>query len=90
MALFKFTKNILNKKPIEVFNFGNHSRDFTYIEDIVEAIYRLISKPPSSKNKIPYNIFNIGNKSVSLQKYIAEIEKQTQKNQFKTSSIAAR
>ena len=80
MALFKFTKNILNKKPIEVFNFGNHSRDFTYIEDIVEAIYRLISKPPSPKNKIPYNIFNIGNnKPVSLQKYIAEIEKQTQK-----------
>ena len=51
MALFKFTKNILNKKPIEVFNFGNHSRDFTYIEDIVEAIYRLISKPLRLKTK---------------------------------------
>ena len=80
MALFKFTKNILRNKPIEVFNFGNHYRDFTYVEDIVEAVYRLILKPPSSKNKIPYNIFNIGNnRSISLRKYISEIEKQTKK-----------
>ena len=80
MALFKFTKNIIENKNIDVFNYGNHSRDFTYVEDVVECIYRLIKKPPLFNNKIPFNIFNIGNnKPVSLLKYISEIEKQTNK-----------
>ena len=46
MALFKFTKNILLNKYIEVFNFGNHKRDFTYIDDVVKSIYLAIKKIP--------------------------------------------
>ncbi len=87
MALFKFTKNILEGKPITVFNNGNHSRDFTYIDDIVEGVIRSsdqIAKPnpdwdsdnpdPQSSNA-PYRIFNIGNNSpVKLMDYIEAIE----------------
>ena len=46
MALFKFTKSILEKKAINVFNFGNHTRDFTYIDDIVEGIVKCLDQPP--------------------------------------------
>jgi len=70
MALFKFTKNILLKKKIDVFNFGNHTRDFTYIDDITRSISRLIDKVPK-KNKdkkiytntsnCPFRVVNIGN-----------------------------
>ena len=74
MALFKFTKNILDNKKIELFNNGNHSRDFTYIDDIVSGIYSIIQKP--SKNKIPFRIFNIGNgNSRKLKDYLHYIEK---------------
>jgi len=74
MALFKFTKNILDNKKIELFNNGNHSRDFTYIDDIVSGIYSVIKKP--SKNKTPFNIFNIGNgNSRKLKDYLQAIEK---------------
>lgn len=87
MALFIFTKSILEGKPIEVFNNGNMSRDFTYIDDIVEGIVRLIDRPaicnsnwdahnpdPSS-SKAPFNIFNIGRGApVSLLEFIKEIE----------------
>ena len=58
MALFKFVKNINSAKRIKLYNSGNHYRDFTYVDDIVESIIRLIKKP--SKEKIPYEIFNIG------------------------------
>ena len=58
MALFKFVKNINSAKRIKLYNNGNHYRDFTYVDDIVESIIRLIKKPP--KEKIPYEIFNIG------------------------------
>ena len=58
MALFKF-KNIINNRSIELYNKGNHFRDFTYIDDITDGIYSLIYK--QSKKKIPYEIFNIGN-----------------------------
>ena len=53
MALFIFTKNILNGKKINLFNYGNHIRDFTYIDDIVEPILRLVNRPPKliGKNK---------------------------------------
>jgi len=88
MALFKFTKNILENKRIPVFNHGNHSRDFTYIDDIVEGIIRSsdqIAQPdpnwssnspnPHTSNA-PYRIFNIGNnKPVKLIEYINAIEK---------------
>ncbi len=73
MALFKFTKLILQNKKIQLFNSGNHFRDFTYIGDIIEGIIGLISKP--SKNEIPYNCFNIGGgKSHKLIDFLDEIE----------------
>jgi UDP-glucuronate 4-epimerase len=87
MALFKFTKNILNGFPIEVFNYGKHTRDFTYVTDIVEGIVRAsdqIAQPdsdwdsqnpnPSSSN-VSFRILNIGNsKPVELNVYIEAIE----------------
>ncbi len=74
MALFKFTKKILENKSIDIYNNGNHYRDFTYIDDVVNAIYLLIKKP--KKNKIPFNVFNIGNgNSRKLTEYIKLIEK---------------
>ena len=72
MALYIFTKNILNKKPISLFNNGLHVRDFTYVDDIVSGIKKIIFK----NVKYKYQIFNIGNgKAVSLMNYLREIEK---------------
>ncbi|MDC0192885.1 NAD-dependent epimerase/dehydratase family protein [Pelagibacteraceae bacterium] len=74
MALFKFTKNILENKKIELYNNGRHQRDFTYIDDIVNGIYSIINKPKN--NKIPFNVFNIGNgNSRKLSDYLFLIEK---------------
>ncbi len=74
MALFKFTKNIINNHSIELFNNGKHLRDFTYVDDIVDGIYSLINK--QSKKTIPYEIFNIGNGSPKkLLDYLKYIEK---------------
>ncbi|MDB9765557.1 NAD-dependent epimerase/dehydratase family protein [Candidatus Pelagibacter sp.] len=78
MALFKFTKNIIENKQIDVFNYGKHSRDFTYIDDIALMIISLLKKPPNLKNSIknPYRIFNLSaGKNVKLMNYIKEIEK---------------
>ena len=79
MALFKFTNKINNKKNIEVFNYGNHFRDFTYVNDVVVSIIRLVDRniALSKKGKlISYQIFNIGNqKKETLMKYISLIEK---------------
>ena len=73
MALYKFTKNIIKNKKIELFNNGNHQRDFTYIDDVVEGIFVLLLKP--SRNKIPFKIFNIGNsKPKKLIDYLKHIE----------------
>ena len=78
MALFKFTKNILENKKIELFNNGNHSRDFTYIADIVSGISSVIKKP--KKTKIPFNIFNIGRGDTQkLKYYLSNIEKKLNK-----------
>ncbi len=87
MALFIFTKSIISSQPIDVFNNGNMIRDFTYIDDIIESLYRVIRKPPKEndnydKNNInpsaswaPYKIFNIGNSEpVPLMKFIECIE----------------
>ena len=92
MALFIFTKNILEGKPIEVYNHGKMQRDFTYIEDIVEAIKRLIpnvaeksedfsgKNPDPSRSVAPYRLHNIGNNSpVQLMDFIKAIEKKTGK-----------
>ena len=88
MALFKFTKAIINGDEIEVYNYGNHRRDFTYIDDIVEGIVRVLDKPakanldwdgnhPDSGSSLsPWRVYNIGNNSpVELLKYIEAIEK---------------
>lgn len=88
MALFKFTKNILDEKSIDVYNYGNHTRDFTYIDDIVQGIIKVMDRPPSgslewnsddpdpSSSKSPWKIYNIGNnKSVKLADYIHALEK---------------
>ncbi len=75
MALFKFTNNTLLKKKINVFNKGNHYRDFTYIDDIVEGIYKVIIKLKKSKKVPIYQILNIGNnKTISLRNFIRLIE----------------
>ena len=81
MALFKFTDAILKGETIKVFNDGNMKRDFTYIDDIVEGIIRLLhKKPEGNKNKLhfsdaPYKVYNIGNNQpVELMKFIEVLE----------------
>ncbi|CAA9889376.1 Uncharacterized 37.6 kDa protein in cld 5'region [Candidatus Methylobacter favarea] len=88
MSLFMFTRNIIEGKPIDVFNYGNHRRDFTYIDDIVEGVLRVIDKPAqinsswASENPdpgtsmAPYRIYNIGNNNpVNLLEFIETLEK---------------
>jgi len=88
MSLFLFTRNILDGKPIDVFNYGNHRRDFTYIDDIVEGVIRVIDKPAqanagwASENPdpgtslAPYRVYNIGNNNpVNLLVFIETLEK---------------
>lgn len=87
MALFLFTKAMLENKPIDVFNHGEMKRDFTYVADIVEGIVRVIDNPPAgiadwnaaqpdpSNSKAPYQVYNIGNSSpVKLMDFIEAIE----------------
>ncbi|MCF6359298.1 MAG: NAD-dependent epimerase/dehydratase family protein [Cyclobacteriaceae bacterium] len=76
MALSIFTENILNEKPIKVFNNGNLSRDFTYIDDIINGVQLVINKIPDNiKGEAPYRIFNIGNnKPVRLMDFIIAVE----------------
>jgi len=78
MAPFIFTKNILEEKEITVFNKGNLERDFTYVDDIVNGVYSIITKKP--KTEYLYNIYNIGNsKPVNLMSFIKTIEQQVGK-----------
>ncbi|HHL53468.1 MAG TPA: NAD-dependent epimerase, partial [Flammeovirgaceae bacterium] len=92
MALFLFTKAILEGQAIDVFNNGDMSRDFTYIDDIVQAVAKLIDKIPQPDNAwngmdpnpatsyAPYRLYNIGNNNpVSLMEFIRSIERATQK-----------
>jgi UDP-glucuronate 4-epimerase len=87
MALFLFTKAILEDRPIDVFNHGKMVRDFTYIDDIVEGVYRVIHRRPEANtawdsdnpdpatSKGPYRIYNIGNnQKVDLMRYIEVLE----------------
>jgi UDP-glucuronate 4-epimerase len=80
MAYFKFTQAIEAGKPINVYNFGDMQRDFTYIDDIVEGIVRLIPRPPQSStgesgSTAPHKVYNIGNNQpVSLLRFIEVIE----------------
>jgi UDP-glucuronate 4-epimerase len=98
MALFKFTKSILADEPIPVFNYGKHCRDFTYIDDIVEGVIRVLDKPAtenpkwsgdqpdSGTSRAPWRIYNIGNNNpVELMDYIKALEKalgKTAKKEF--------
>jgi len=88
MALFKFTKAILAGEKIKVFNYGKHRRDFTYINDIVEGVIRVVdrsatpnytwdsAKPDPGSSMAPWRVYNIGNNSsVELMDYIAALEK---------------
>lgn len=86
MALFLFTKAILENKPIDVYNHGRMVRDFTYVDDIVEGVVRVMDNipekqamdtgDPSGSNTAPYKVYNIGNSSpVKLMDYIGAIEK---------------
>ncbi len=90
MALFLFTRKILAGEPIDVFNFGNHSRDFTYIDDIVEGVLRTLDRVPGpdetfdplaptpASSQAPYRVYNIGNhRPVPLSRYIELIEQAT-------------
>ena len=87
MALQKFAKAIMSNEPIKVFNYGKHIRDFTYIDDIVEVILRVLDKPASpnpdwdsnnpdpATSSAPYRIYNIGNNNpVVLMDYIEALE----------------
>src|SRR5690606_8753716 len=98
MALFLFTKAILEDKPINVYNHGNMRRDFTYVDDIVESVARLIEKPatpdPSwdpmkpdpASSFAPYRIYNIGNNQpVPLVRFIEVIEEKLAKNAIRNS-----
>ena len=82
MALFKFTKNIIKNRSVELFNKGKHLRDFTYVDDIVEGVFSLIKK--QSKKSIPYEIFNIGNGN---PKKLIDYLKHIEKNLNRSSSI---
>ena len=74
MSLFKFTNKIIKNQYINLYNRGNHERDFTYIDDIVDGIAAVVNKIP--KNKIPYKVYNIGNgKPRKLIDYLNIIEK---------------
>ena len=94
MALFKFTKSILNEESIDVFNYGKHTRDFTFIDDIVEGVIRTLKnpanpnsnwegdKPDPATSLAPWRIYNIGNnKPVHLMEYIDALEKTLGKKQ---------
>jgi UDP-glucuronate 4-epimerase len=88
MALQKFAKAIMTDKPIQLYNYGNHRRDFTYIDDIVEGIVRVLDKPAqpnedwqgdnpdSGSSNAPWRVYNIGsNNPVELNTYVSELEK---------------
>ena len=88
MSYFKFTKAILEGRPIEVFNHGNMQRDFTYVDDIVEGVVRVLDRPPRpqpgfdainpdpASSSAPYRIYNIGNhQPVDLMMYINVLER---------------
>ncbi|GAB3063824.1 NAD-dependent epimerase [Salinicoccus sesuvii] len=96
MALFKFTKAIINNESIDVYNHGNMMRDFTYVDDIVEAISRLVKRPAKPNKKwsgdnpdpsssyAPYKVYNIGNNSpVKLMEFVEAIEKRIGKKAYK-------
>ena len=87
MALFQFTKSLIAGEPIDVFNFGNHRRDFTFVQDIAEGVVRAMDhvaepnadwdpeQPDPGTSNAPFRLYNIGNsKPVELRRYIEVLE----------------
>ena len=87
MALFSFARSILEGKPIEVFNYGHHRRDFTYVDDVVESVVRVTDRVPSgdahwdsarpdpASSSAPYRLYNVGsNRPIELLRYIEVLE----------------
>jgi len=87
MALFQFTRNMLEGKPIDVFNYGRHRRDFTYVDDIAEGVVRALDRPAApdpawdsgdpdpARSSAPFRLYNIGNSQpVELMRYIEVLE----------------
>ena len=96
MSLFIFTRNILEGKPIDVFNYGKHRRDFTYIDDITTGVVRVVDNIPRSNTEwngdrpdpgtssAPYRIYNIGNHNpVELMRFIELLEENLGKKAIK-------
>ena len=96
MALFKFTQAILENKPIQIFNHGKHRRDFTYVDDIIEGLIRVLDRPAqgnpewngdipdSASSRDPWRLYNIGNqRPINLMDYIFAIEKALGKESIK-------
>jgi len=96
MALFLFTKAIIENKSIKIFNNGNMIRDFTYIDDVIESLFRVLNKPPqkdilfnrnnpnNTSSWAPYKVFNIGNSNpTNLMDYVEAIEKHIGKKAIK-------
>jgi UDP-glucuronate 4-epimerase len=98
MALYKFSKAIMADQPIQVYNYGKHLRDFTYIDDITEGVIRVLDRPAtqnpewsgdhpdSGSSKAPWRVYNIGNNDpVDLMDYIKALERElgkTAKKEF--------
>ena len=87
MALFTFTKRLLANKPIDIYNFGHHKRDFTYIDDIVEGVVRVLDRAPgpnttwspavprADASSAPFRLYNIGsNNPIDLLRYVEVLE----------------
>ncbi len=92
MALFRFTRGILSGEPIDIHNHGRHSRDFTYIDDIVEGVLRVLDRPAApdpdfdaanpepSHSNAPFRVYNIGNQQpVALMRYVEVLEQALQR-----------
>ena len=86
MALFKFTNKILNNKEIEVYNKGRMNRSFTYIDDAIKILIKIILKiQKNKKNMVPFNIVNLGSKkTINLNKFIKILEKNLRKKSTKS------
>ncbi len=83
MAMHLFTKAILNNQPLDIFNQGEMSRDFTYVDDVVESVFRAMLNP-NIDEILPFNLFNVGkNEPQKITEFIAEIEIQTNKKALK-------
>ena len=85
MAYFSFTKNIYDNKEIKIFNNGDMYRDFTYIDDIIEGIYRLLNNVPKNDSSgVPFKVYNIGNnKPVKISDFVSILEKEIGKEAVK-------